>query len=88
MFNKPTNKVETTTFFQHLAIFDLLSDMILHMEQFCGLVRCKTFGEEVLKLCTLCSIKLFWHGTIAPSCKNTARKNVVAELGRDLMWAY
>src|SRR5262249_19141846 len=67
MFNEPADKVETTIFCYHLAIFDLLSNMILHLQQFKGLVLCKTPGEEVLKLCTLCSIELFWHSTIAPS---------------------
>src|SRR5437764_1487278 len=69
MFNEPTNKVETTIFFYHLAIFHLLSNMILHMKQFLGLILCKTLGEELLKLCALCNRKLFWHDTIAPSSK-------------------
>ena len=87
MFNEPTNKVKAATFFYHLAIFGPLSNMILHMKQFHGLVRCKTPGEEVLKLCTLLNIKLFWHDTIATSHVNTARNTLVAEYRWDFVWA-
>jgi hypothetical protein len=84
MFNKPTNEIETATFFYHLAIFGLLSNMFLHMKQFGGLVRRKTPGEEVLKLCALCNIKLFWHDTIAPSSNDKHGMTLLLSVGETL----
>src|SRR5437762_9653558 len=79
MFNEPPNKVETTILFYHLAIFDLLSNVPLHMKQFHSFVLRETLGKQVLKLCAFRQRKLFWHDTIAPSSKHTARNTFITE---------